>query len=274
MKRWIRGPIAVIGLAGMVALAGCSGGTSDSGSGTTSGPTASGAASPSASGKISGDITVLAAASLTETFTTIGKNFEKAHPGTKVTFSFGSSATLATQVNQGAPADVFASADQKTMKLVTDAGNASGPTLFATNTLEIAVPPGNPAKVTGLKDFADSSKKTVLCAKQVPCGSAAQQVFTLAGITPKPVSYETDVKAALTKVEQNEADAALVYRTDVSSAGDKVQGVTFPEAQKVVNQYPIVALKESRNSATAAAFVGYVTGPGEQVLQQAGFGAP
>jgi len=236
---------------------------------------ASSAASPTAaSGQVTGKITVLAAASLTESFTTLGKNFEAANPGTSVVFSFGSSSTLATQINQGAPADVFASADQRTMQMVTGAGNATDPKLFATNTLEIAVPPGNPGKITGLADFADSKKKTVLCAKEVPCGAAAQQVFALAKINAKPVSYETDVKSALTKVEQNEADAALVYKTDVSSAGNKVQGITFPQAQKVINKYPIVAVKDSKNSSAADAFVAYVTGPGEQVLQKAGFGAP
>lgn len=288
-KHRFRGSMAVAGLSCLVALAACSGGsggssgTSPSASAPSSGapssaaPSAAGssAASPtSASGQVTGKITVLAAASLTESFTTIGKNFMAAHPGTSVVFSFGPSSALATQVNQGAPADVFASADQRTMQLVTGAGNATDPKLFATNTLEIAVPPGNPGKITGLADFADSKKKTVLCAKEVPCGAAAQQVFALAKIKAKPVSYESDVKSALTKVEQNEADAALVYKTDVSSAGNKVQGIRFPQAQKVINKYPIVAVKDSKNSAAADAFVAYVTGPGEKVLQKAGFGAP
>ncbi|MBO0812950.1 MAG: molybdate ABC transporter substrate-binding protein [Microlunatus sp.] len=264
-----RVPVAVIGLIALLAVAGCAGTAGDGGA---AGQATAGTSS--AAGRISGRITVLAAASLTEVFTTIGKNFEQAHPGTTVTFSFGSSATLATQVDQGAPADVFASADQRTMKLVTDAGHAAGPRLFATNTLEIAVPPGNPGKITGLADFANKNKKTALCAKEVPCGAAAQQVFQDAGITARPVSYETDVKAALQKVEENEVDAALVYRTDVASAGDKVEGVEFPEAQQVINKYPIAALKDSANPATAAAFVRYVTGPGERVLQRAGFGAP
>lgn len=260
----------VLGLLVVLAATGCSG---PSGTGSGAGTPTAGSAS-SAPSKISGKITVLAAASLTESFTTIGKNFQSAHPGTTVAFSFGSSSTLATQINQGAPADVFASADERTMKMVTDAGNATDPKIFATNTLEIAVPPGNPGKITGLADFANSKKKTALCAQQVPCGAAAQQVFQKAGITAKPVSYETDVKAALQKVEQNEVDAALVYKTDVASAGDKVEGIEFPEAAKVINKYPVVALKDSKNHTTAAAFAAYVRGPGEQVLQQAGFGAP
>lgn len=290
MKRRFRKSGALIGRSGPGAMAGliavtclaamtaCSGGFPASGGISPSAAASSTSSSTAASGqvtsKITGKITVLAAASLTESFTTIGKNFEAAHPGTSVVFSFGSSSTLATQVNQGAPADVYASADQRTMQMVTSAGQATDPKLFATNTLEIAVPPGNPGKISGLADFADSKKKTVLCAKEVPCGAAAQQVFTLAKINAKPVSYEADVKSALTKVEQNEADAALVYKTDVSSAGNKVQGIAFPQARKVINKYPIVTVKDSRNSAAADAFVAYVTGPGEQVLQKAGFGAP
>ena len=255
-----------------VSTAGCGDGDSSSGgSDNTASPLAS--ASGSA---ISGKITVLAAASLTESFNTIGKDFEKVHPGTTVTFSFGSSSTLATQVNQGAPADVLATADERTMKMVTDKDNAAGdPATFATNTLEIAVPAGNPGKVTGLSDFADPKFKTALCAKEVPCGAAAQQVFAKANITPKPVSYETDVKAALQKVEQNEVDAALVYKTDVAAAGDKVQGIDFDEASSVVNKYPIVALKESQNADGATAFVDYVqSDAGQKVLSDAGFGAP
>ncbi|SDS97100.1 molybdate ABC transporter substrate-binding protein [Microlunatus soli] len=268
MRRRPAGPVAVLGALSVIALAGCGGqsGAADSPSPSTG----------SSSAEVTGKITVLAAASLTESFATIGKDFEKAHPGSTVTFSFGSSATLATQVNQGAPADVFASADERTMKSVSDAGRAVGePTIFATNTLQIAVPPGNPGKITGLKDFADPKKRTALCAKEVPCGAAAQKVFQAADVTAKPASYEADVKAALQKVESDEVDAALVYRTDVRSAGDKVQGIGFDEADAVVNRYPITTVKESREQATASAFVDYVTGAdGQQVLQQAGFGAP
>lgn len=296
MKRRFRASGALVGIACLIAVAGCgqeSSSTSGVGSPSAVIPSpgapsaaapsaaASSAAAPSAaatsaaaSGQVTGKITVLAAASLNVSFTALGKAFEAANPGTTVTFSFGASDMLATQINQGAPADVFASADQTTMKTVTSAGNATGPKLFATNTLEIAVPPGNPAKITGIKDFGDKSKKTVVCAKTVPCGSAAQQVFALAKITATPVSYETDVTSALQKVEQNEADAALVYKTDVASAGNKVQGITFPQASQVVNKYPIVAVKDSKNAATAAAFVAYVTGPGEQLLKKDGFGAP
>lgn len=250
----------------LLAVAGCG----------TSTPAASSSPSGSGSAALSGDLTVFAAASLTGTFTEIGQNFQTAHPGTKVTFSFGSSATLATQINQGAPAGVFAAASDTTMKTVTDAGNnASAPVTFATNTLEIAVPKGNPGNITGLKDFADESKKIALCAPEVPCGAAAKQVFAEAGITPKPDTLESDVKATLQKVQLGEVDAALVYKTDVIAAGDKVEGITFPEAAKVVNNYPIATLKAATSPELAQAFVDYVVSPdGEQVLTKAGFGQP
>ncbi len=240
---------------------------------TAHGPGSSAETSPAAS---SGDVTVFAAASLTESFTRIGNGFEADHPGTKVRFSFGSSATLATQINQGAPADVFAAASDATMKTVSAGGhNAGAPVTFVTNTLEIAVPKGNPANVTGLTDFADQRKKIALCAVQVPCGAAATEVFRLAGITPKPDTLESDVKATLQKVELGEVDAALVYKTDVIAAGDKVQGIEFAEAAKVVNSYPITTLKASASPELARSFVDYVlSAQGQSVLTKAGFGQP
>jgi molybdate transport system substrate-binding protein len=220
-------------------------------------------------------ITVLAAASLTESFTQIGQDFQTRNAGQTVTFSFGSSATLATQITQGAPADVFAAASPATMKTVTDAGAAADPTNFVSNTLEIAVPAGNPGKVSGLKDFADEGKKIAICAAEVPCGAAATTVFAAAKITPRPDTLEQDVKATLQKVSSDEVDAALVYRTDVIAAGDKVEGITFPEARQAVNEYPIAALKDSKNAGTAEAFVAYVQSPeGQAVLTKAGFGKP
>lgn len=248
--------------------------------GTTTTPAAPAGSGPS-SPALTGEITVLAAASLTESFTTIGTAFTATHPGTKVTFSFGSSATLATQVTSGAPADVFAAANETTMDTVEQAGLAVGRTDFVSNQLEIAVPAGNPGKITGLADFADADKKVVLCARQVPCGSAAVKVFEAAGITPEPDSYEADVKAALSKVTplgssgQAEADAALVYRTDVKAGGTKIEGIEFPEAGQAINVYPIAGLKDSANPALASAFVAYVLSPdGQKVLTAAGFGSP
>jgi molybdate transport system substrate-binding protein len=234
------------------------------------------APSPSPAGSSAGGtITVLAAASLTEAFNQIGKDFEAKKPGSKVTFSFGSSPTLATQIVQGAPVDVFAAASPATMKAVTAAGAANTPKDFVSNILEIAVPKGNPHKITGLEDFRDESRRIALCAPQVPCGAAAVKVFADAKIVPKPDTLEQDVKATLQKVASDEVDAGLVYKTDVIAAGDKVDGIQFPEAQQAINTYPIATLKESKNPALAQAFVDYVLSPdGQAVLAKAGFAQP
>jgi len=214
-------------------------------------------------------ITVLAAASLTEAFTTIGKNFEAANRGTTVTFSFGGSSGLAQQIVSGAPADVFAAASPATMKTVTDAGDAAGePATFARNQLVIAVPEGNPEGVKDLASLSAPGVKVALCAEQVPCGAAAKK----AGVTVEPVTREQDVKAALAKVELGEVDAALVYRTDAQAASDTVDAVEFPESAGAINDYPIVALKDAPNAAGAAAFVAYVrSAPAQEVLSGAGF---
>jgi molybdate transport system substrate-binding protein len=220
-------------------------------------------------------LTVFAAASLTESFKALGHTFEAAHPGVQVTFNFGGSSALAQQITQGAPADVFAAASPATMKTVTDAGDATAPKTFVKNRLEIAVPPANPGKIVALKDLANAKLKVVLCAPQVPCGAAAIKALGAAGLKVTPVSQEQDVKAALTKVELGEADAALVYRTDVKSAGDKVKGIDFPESLKAINTYPIAVLAKAPQAALAQDFTQLVTSaPGQQVLQQAGFEAP
>ena len=219
---------------------------------------------------------VLAASSLTESFTALGKAFEAEHPGTTVSFSFAASSELATQVQQGAPADVFASASPATMAQVSDGGDtAVKPVTFARNTLEIAVPAGNPAKVTGLADFAKKDLTIALCAPEVPCGAAADKVFAAAKVTPAPDTLEADVKATLAKVTLGEVDAALVYKTDVIAAGDKVEGIDFPEAADAVNDYPIAVLKDARKPATAQAFVDLVlSAGGQKVLSEAGFQLP
>ena len=219
-------------------------------------------------------LTVFAAASLTEAFTQIGTDFHL-KSGWTVRFNFGSSATLASQINSGAPADVFAAASTATMKTVTDAGRAQTPVDFVSNTLGIAVPKGNPGKVTGLADFADAAKRIAICAPQVPCGAAAAKVFEAARITPRPDTLEQDVKATLAKVSADEVDAALVYQTDVIAAPDDVEGIEFAEASQAVNTYPIAALTESKAAPSAKAFVDYVLSPeGQAVLQRAGFAKP
>lgn len=223
-----------------------------------------------------GDLTVFAAASLTDTFTALGDAFTAEHPDVDVTLNFGGSSGLAEQIGSGAPADVFASASPATMTTVVDAGGADGePATFTSNTLQIVVPAGNPAGVTGLADFADDDLTIALCAAEVPCGAASEKVFAAAGVTPAPDTLEQDVRAVLTKVELGEVDAALVYRTDVLAAGDAVEGLDFPEAADAVNDYPIVVLAEAPNPEAAQAFVDLVlSDEGQQLLRDAGFGAP
>ncbi|WP_367326348.1 molybdate ABC transporter substrate-binding protein [Streptomyces sp. HUAS ZL42] len=256
------------GAAALLALSACS--SSDDSSSSSSGSSAS------SSPRLSGTVTVFAAASLKDSFTTLGKEFEKAHPGTKVTFNFGGSDTLAAGIADGAPADVFAAASAKTMGIVTDKGdNATTPVVFVRNQLEIATLPGNPDKVSSLKDLTKSGLKVVLCDRAVPCGAAAQKALDASGVKLTPVSYEQDVRSALTKVELKEADAAVVYKTDVKAAGDKVEGVEFPESAKAVNDYPIALLKNAPNAEAAEAFIALVrSAEGRQVLTEAGFLQP
>ncbi|MEV4120074.1 molybdate ABC transporter substrate-binding protein [Micromonospora sp. NPDC049645] len=227
-------------------------------------------------GRVTGPVTVFAAASLTESFTRIGKDFEAANPGTSVTLNFAGSSGLANQINQGAPADVFASAAPANMGTVTEAGNADGtPSVFARNQLVIAVPRGNPKGVTGLAALTSPGVKVALCARQVPCGAAARSALDAAGIALTPVTLEQDVKGALAKVKLGEVDAALVYRTDVRAASAELTGVEFPESARAVNDYPIVALKDAPNPAGARAFVAYVrSAPAQAILAEAGFQAP
>lgn len=241
----------------------------------------SGAGSPTASpsptkGEVTGTVTVFAAASLSKTFTELGKDFEKADPGTTVTFSFAGSSDLVSQLSAGAPADVFASADEPNMtKAVTAGVTAGDPVDFATNVLAIAVPPGNPAHITGWADLAKPGLKTVVCAPQVPCGAATAKVEANTGVTLTPVSQESSVTDVLGKVSSGEADAGIVYVTDVKGAGTSVESVPFPEAKDVVNTYPIVAITHGGNADGGRAFIAYVTGPdGRKVLEAAGFGKP
>ncbi|GAA2460420.1 molybdate ABC transporter substrate-binding protein [Streptomyces glaucus] len=240
------------------------------------------ACSPSGSGREgstadpSGTVTVFAAASLKESFTTLGEEFEKTHPGTRVTFSFGGSDTLAAGIANGAPADVFAAASAETMKTVTDADDAAGaPATFVRNRLQIATLPGNPDRISSLGDLARPGLKVVLCDRTVPCGAAARTALEAGGVELTPVSYEQDVKSALTKVELKEADAAVVYRTDVRAAGGKVEGVDFPESAEAVNDYPIALLEDAPNPGAARAFIDLVkSAEGRKVLTGAGFLAP
>ncbi len=252
--------VTALGLA--VVLAGC-------GSPASSSDVAPGYAD----GELTGTLTVLAAASLTDVFTGLGDRLMAENPSLEVRFSFAGSSALATQIVQGAPADVFASANESQMRVVTDAGlQAGAPMLFAENVLEIAVPATNPGRVTGLADFADPDLALALCAADVPCGAAARQVFEAAGVTAAPDTEEEDVRAALTKVELGEVDAALVYASDVRSAGSAVEGIPFPEAEEAVNAYPICILGAAPNPDAARAFVDLVRAEEAQAaLEDAGF---
>jgi molybdate transport system substrate-binding protein len=218
-------------------------------------------------------LTVFAAASLRTTFTTLGRQFEQANPGTRVTFSFAGSSDLASQLTNGAPADVFASADQPNMAKVTDARLVDGtPTAFASNTLTIVVPPDNPARIASFADLARPGTSVVMCAPQVPCGSATSTVERLASTPLHPVSQESSVTDVLAKVTSGEADAGLVYVTDAKQAGPSATTIAFPEAARAVNVYPIAVLSISRSPDLARRFSDYVTGPsGQQVLRDAGF---
>lgn len=255
----------VVGAVGVVAVgllvAGCS-----SSSSKGSGPSTSGAA-------LSGAITVDAGSSLKEAFTTLKTQFEAAHPGTTITVNYGASSDFATQIGQGAPVDVFASASKKNMTQL--GAVAINPTDFVSNTAEIAVPPGNPAKIAALADLARSGVKVAVCAPAVPCGVIATKVFANAKITVHPTASLADVKTTLATVQSGEVDAGIVYVTDVRAAGAKVKGIPIPSAVNAKTVYPIAVLKNAKNAALAQSFVAYVlSAAGQQVLTADGFSTP
>ena len=231
---------------------------------------------PSSSGATGGQLMVFAAASLKKSFTEIGERFKTDNPGAGVEFTFAGSSDLVTQLTQGAPGDVFASADTNNMDKARKADLLAGaPVNFASNTLTIVVAPGNPKKVNTFKDLTQQGLSVVTCAPQVPCGSATQKVEKATGVQLNPVSEESQVTDVLTKVTTGQADAGLVYVTDARGAGDKVTAVAFPESSDAVNVYPIAALKQSKDSALAAKFIDAVTSEaGEKILAAAGFAKP
>ncbi len=263
--------LSVVVASFMVVAAAC--GSDTAASPTTSVASVNGATSTTTSAP-RGGITVLAASSLTKSFTALGSQFEAAYPGTSVTFSFGSSSDLETQIEQGAPADVFASADQQNMdKLVAAHDNATAPANFAKNKLEIALEKGNPKHVATLRDLTASGLVVVLCDSSVPCGKFADQVLANAKVKVTAKSREANVKATLTKVELGEADAAIVYVSDVASSG-KVEGVAIPDDVNVVTTLPMATLTSSKNSSVAQAWVAFVLAHESDLVTTYGFLAP
>jgi molybdate transport system substrate-binding protein len=245
--------------------AGCSSSSSSSASGATNGS--------NTSGNLSGTVIVFAAASLNGAFDKIGGQFEQAHPGVALKFNYGGSSSLATSLTQGAKADVFASANTKNMETVQSADLVSGtPANFAQNKLEIAVIKGNPMHIGSVSDLSKNGVKVAVCQEDVPCGSYSADVFKKADVTVKPVTEETSVTGVVTKVSLGEADAGVVYTTDVKAAGDKVTGVPIPDDLNVTANYPIAQLKDAPNAAAAKAFESYVLSPeGQTVLHSYGF---
>ena len=266
MPRRLRRSAIALSAALALALAGCAGGA-----GAPASDTATGASSTSPTGAaLEGELSVYAAASLSGAFDDLAAAFTAENPEVSVSPIYDGSSTLVTQILEGAPADVFASADEKNMAKA--AAVATDPTLFATNTLVIAVPAGNPAGVTGPADLAGVT--TVLCAPEVPCGAASATLLANAGVTVTAASLEQNVTAVLTKVATGEADAGLVYATDVIGRDD-VETIVPEGAADVVNRYPIAALTSAPNPEAAAAFVAFVlSDSGRAILERYGFGAP
>ncbi|MDY7527455.1 MULTISPECIES: molybdate ABC transporter substrate-binding protein [unclassified Cryobacterium] len=271
-RRHVLASLAVLAVAALTTA--CAGPAGAGASASAS--AAASAASTGAASRAPETLTVFAAASLKKTFTELATEFEAANPGVTVALNFAGSADLVTQITEGAPADVFASADTKNMAKLTDAGLvADAPTVFATNTLEIAVPPGNPAGVTSFADLANPATKVVICAAQVPCGTATTTIEKATGVTLMPVSEENAVTDVLGKVSSGEADAGLVYVTDIAGAGTSVLGIPFPESGSAVNSYPIGVVATSPHRDLGTLFADFVTGPtGQKVLTAAGFGTP
>lgn len=250
--------------------------TTDAAATTDSTATTDAATTEAPAPAVEGDVTVFAAASLTAAYTEIGDAFMAEYPDAKVTFNFASSSDLVTQINEGAPADVYASADLANMTKLTDAdGNAGEPEVFATNSLQIIVEPGNPKGITGVADLTKPDVLYVTCAPEVPIGKYSAQVLDAAGVIVTPVSLEESVKGIVTKVTLGEADAGIVYTTDVIAAGDQAEGIDIPTDVNVTASYPLVVTAEAPNTSGGQAFVDFVLSEqGQKILGTYGFTAP
>lgn len=255
-------------MVGLGLLAAACGGGGDEDSSGPSQPQSGGTA------EVSGELNVFAGASLTEPFKALAKAFEVKYPGVRVKFNFGH-ITLADQINGGAAADVFAIADEPLMKRVVDAGNAAGPRIFARNRLAIVVAKGNPKGIRGLSDLAKPGLVALLCSPQVPCGKFGTEALQKAGVKAQARSLEEGVNAIVSKVTLGEADAGIVYVTDVEAGGDKIEGVGIPDDHNVIAGYPITVLTKTRNREAARAWVDFVvSGEGQGILAGYGFMAP
>ena len=268
MKRF--SGIAVVAALSLITLSSCSGGSE---SVSSSSSTASSAAATASATPV--ELNVFAAASLNKAFPEIADTvLKESDPNIKVTFNFQGSSTLVDQMKEGAPADVFASADQKNMTKASDAKLVDTPKPFASNVLTLIVPKGNPGKITGLDSSLDG-KKLVVCAQGVPCGNATKQLAEKLGVTLNPVSEEQKVTDVRAKVESGEADAGLVYATDAKAAGDKVETIEVARANEVVNSYPIALTVSTKNKEAAQKFIDAVlSDKGQAVLKKYGFSAP
>ncbi len=263
--RWRRLIALVVGL-GLLGAA-CGGGDDEG----TSGPSQP---RPGGTAHVSGELNVFAGASLTEPFKGLERAFEAKYPGVTVKFNFGH-VTLADQINGGAAADVFAIADEPLMKRVVDTGNAVGPRTFARNRLTIVVAKGNPKAIRGLPDLAKPGLIVLLCSPQVPCGRFGTEALQKAGVKAQASSLEEGVNAIVSKVSLGEADAGIVYSSDVKAGGDKIEGVDIPDAHNVIAGYPITVLTKARNPEAARAWVDFVvSGEGQGILTGYGFMAP
>ncbi len=270
VSRFVLGTLAVVGL-----VAG-SCGSDDADRAPVTGPSATTDSSGTAMPAASGEVVVFAAASLTNAFTELGDAFMDANPDASVVLNFAGSSELVAQIIEGAPVDVYASADVVNMaKLTEAAANATDPVVFASNLSEIVVAPGNPLGIAGVEALGDDDLILVVCAPEVPCGRYATEIFDNAGVAPTPDSYEQNVRAVLTKVTIGEADAGIVYATDVTAAGDDADGVEIPADLNVVAEYPIVVTTEAPNPEGAQAFIDFVASDaGRSILAGYGFSSP
>ena len=269
-------PIAVLALGAAACGSDDDGGSVDTTAAAAATAAATTEAPPATTPGVAGDITVFAAASLTEAFTELGEAFTAANPDARATFTFDASSALVQQITEGAPADVFASADTANMDKLTEPGlNGTEPVVFATNLLTIIVAPDNPRGITGVADLANNDLVTVICAAEVPCGRYANEILANAAVTVTPDSLDQNVRGVVTKVTAGEADAGIVYVTDVTAAGDDAAMVEIPEDINVVAQYPIATVKESADAEVGEAFIDFLIGTdGQAIMAEYGFGAP